>query len=83
MKNKKIRIWWIDHRDGTERELEVSEDLPAEELIKALNSIFHLGIDMSDPEQCYLKTEWPIARIRGSAPLRGWGLMNGSEIHYF
>ena len=35
-----------------------------------------LGIDMEDPEECYMKYKDPIALIRGEATLEEIGLRN-------
>lgn len=63
-------------------DLEIPLDISANELVAALNAAYELGIDTSDMKNCYLKTENPIALLKGNRTLSEFGLRNGSIINY-
>lgn len=63
-------------------DLEVPADITANDLVIALNKAYHLGIDLSDQKQCYLKTENPFALLKGSKRLSEFGIRNGTIINY-
>lgn len=63
-------------------DLEIPLDISANELVEALNIAYKLGIDTSDIKNCYLKTENPIALLKGNKSLAEFGLRNGSVINY-
>ena len=62
-------------------DLEVPLDISANDLVNALNSAYDLDIDTSDIKNCYLKSENPIALIKGNKTLAEFGLRNGSVIN--
>ena len=72
----------IFHR--TKKDISVDLDIPlyitACDLITALNEACHLGIDLSDPRECYLAAENPIALLQGEKTLKEYGIRNGSVI---
>jgi uncharacterized ubiquitin-like protein YukD len=61
-------------------DLEVNLDITATELAIAINVAYELGIDTSNIRNCYIKSERPIALLRGNKTLREFGLRNGSII---
>ncbi len=63
-------------------DLEIPLDISANELVEALNIAYKLGIDTGDIKNCYLKTENPIALLKGNKSLAEFGLRNGSVINY-
>lgn len=63
-------------------DLEIPLDISANELVESLNIAYKLGIDTSDIKNCYLKTENPIALLKGNKSLAEFGLRNGSVINY-
>lgn len=63
-------------------DLEVPLDITATELVNALNSAYHLGIDTTNIKNCYLKAENPITLLRGSKTLAEFEIRNGSVITY-
>ena len=50
-------------------DLEVPLEITANELVLALNTAYDLGIDTTDIKNCYLKSENPIALLRGNKTL--------------
>ncbi len=70
----------------TKRKISVDLEIPlyitANELVAALNTAYHLGIDTTDIKNCYLKAENPIALLKGNKTLEEFGLRNGSVINY-
>ncbi len=63
-------------------DLEVPLYISANELVVALNTAYDLGIDTSDIKNCYLKSENPIALLKGNKTLAEFGLRNGSIINF-
>lgn len=63
-------------------DLEIPLFITANELVIALNSAYNLNIDVSDIKNCYLKSERPIALLRGNKTLSEYGIRNGSIINY-
>lgn len=63
-------------------DLEVPVTISANELVVALNSAYDLGIDTSDIKNCFLKSENPIALLKGNKTLSEFGLRNGSIINF-
>lgn len=63
-------------------DIEVAGDVTANELVIALNQAYGLGIDLSDITKCYLKTENPIALLKGNKTLEEFGLRNRTIINY-
>lgn len=64
-----------------ETDLELPLDISANELVTALNSSYDLGMDVSDVKNCYLKSENPIALLKGNKPLYEFGVHNGTIIN--
>ncbi len=63
-------------------DLEIPLEISANELVLALNAAYELGIDTSNIKDCYLKSENPIALLKGNKSLSEFGLRNGSIINY-
>lgn len=63
-----------------EEDIEVPASLTANNLLFALNSAYNLGINITDVENCYLKSENPIALLKGNKTLEEFGLYDGSLI---
>lgn len=63
-------------------DLEIPLEISANELVLALNAAYELGIDISNIKDCYLKSENPIALLKGNKSLSEFGLRNGSIINY-
>ena len=63
-------------------DLDIPLDITANELVVALNSAYELGIDTTDMKNCYLKTERPIALLKGNKTLEEFGVRNGTVINY-
>lgn len=63
-----------------EEDIEVPVFISANDLVIALNSIYELGIDTSNIANCFLKSENPIALLKGNRTLEEFGLHHGSFI---
>ena len=63
-------------------DLEVPLEITANELVLALNTAYGLGIDTTDIKNCYLKSENPIALLRGNKTLKEFGIRNGSIVNF-
>lgn len=80
-KDTAIIIFNIKKRSFTV-DLEIPLFISANELVLALNTAYELKIDVSDIKECYLKSENPIALLRGNKTLAEYGLRNGSIINF-
>ena len=63
-------------------DLEVPLEITANELVLALNTAYGLGIDTTDIKNCHLKSENPIALLRGNKTLKEFGIRNGSIVNF-
>lgn len=61
-------------------DLELPLSISANDLVIGLNDAYNLGIDTSDIKNCYLKSENPIALLKGNKPLSEFGIRDGSLI---
>lgn len=69
------------HKKNTVCDIEVPLDITANDLVIALNQGFNLGFATNNVLECYLKTENPIALIKGDKTLREYGLYDGTIIN--
>ncbi len=80
-KNSITVIFDVD--DGKIRkDIEVPLDITANELIIGLNNAYKLGMYTDDIYPCYLKSENPIALLKGNKTLREFGLHNATLIFF-
>ncbi len=80
-KGRIIAVLYL-HRENRKIDIDIPLDISANELIIGLNSAYDLGMDISDLSKCCLKTENPIAFLRGNKKLAEYGLRNGTVINY-
>ena len=81
MDNKAIVILRL-YKRNFEVDLEIPTDITANDLVVALNTAYDLGIDTSNMKNCYLKTENPIALLKGNRLLAEYGVRNGTVINF-
>ncbi len=81
MDNRAIVIFRM-HKRNVEVDLDIPLDITTSDLVNALNTAYELGIDMSNVKNCYLKTENPIALLKGSKTLSEHGVRNGTVINF-
>lgn len=77
---KKIIMQFEREKTGENFDIEIPLHITANELIQALNRGLNLGINLADVSQCYLKTENPIALLKGDITLEEFGLHDGTKI---
>lgn len=82
MGHNSVNVIFNMHKRGISADVEIPLDISANEFVIALNAAYELGIDTSDIKCCYLKSENPIALIKGGKTLRELGIHNGSIINY-
>lgn len=70
------------HKRKYQNDVEIPLNITANELVLALNSAYELGIDVTNARNCYLKSENPIALLRGNKLLSEFGIRNGTIINY-
>lgn len=70
------------HGQSKKVDIDIPTDITANELIIGLNAGYNLGLDVSDLSKCYLKTENPIAFLKGNKKLYEYGLRNGTVINF-
>ena len=76
------KIIIIFHNKNKQVDIEVPIKLTATEFIYGLNNGFNLGINIDNPDTCFLRSENPIALIRGEKTLEELGLRNGSRVFF-
>lgn len=81
MENKATVVFRV-YRRALEVDLEIPLNITANDLVIALNQAYDLGIETSDVKNCYLKTENPIALLRGNKLLKDYGIHNGTIVQY-
>ena len=64
-----------------ETDLEIPLNITANELIQALNEAYGLHLDQRNAREYLLKSERPIALLRGDTTLSEFGIRNGSVIY--
>lgn len=62
-------------------DLDIPLDISAQELLKALNSAFDLGIDVDKTRNCFIRAENPRVLLRGSKTLKQFGIRTGSVLY--
>ncbi|MGN0630781.1 MAG: EsaB/YukD family protein, partial [Ruminococcus sp.] len=80
MKNKAVMTVRV-FASKTEHDIEVPLDITAYELFIALNEAFGLEYDTSVKEECFLRTESPIAFLTGDRILSEYHLRDGTVIN--
>ena len=75
-------VIFSNQNTGKEMDIEIPLYITADELIRSLNQALQLGIDIDDMEKCYLRTENPIALLRGDRLLKDYPLHTGTKICY-
>jgi len=80
MNKEKAIVIFNNKKNNMSIDLEIPLTISANELVEALNTAYELGIDVSDIKNCYLKSENPIALLKGNKPLAEYGIRNGSVI---
>ena len=81
MEKSAIVIFKI-HKRNFETDLEIPLDITVNDLVNALNIAFDLEIDVSNAKNCYLKTENPIALLKGNVLLSEFGVRQGTIINF-
>lgn len=82
MKKETVVVRFYIEKRKVNIDLEIPLFISANDLVMALNSAYDLGIDTSDIKNCYLKSEQPIALLKGNKTLAQYGLRNGSCIYF-
>ena len=75
-------IIFKDKLRDIQADIETPLDITANEFVMAINSAYDLEIDITDIKQCYLKTENPIALLKGNRKLSDFGVRNGTIVYY-
>lgn len=78
----KVNIIFNIHKRKTSVDLEIPLNITANELVVALNSAYDLNINIYDIKNCYLKSENPIALLKGNKTLKDYGIINGTIINF-
>ncbi len=79
MSNNAIIIFKMLSRNQ-QVDLDVPLDMSANELVLALNEAYDLRIDTADIKNCFLRSENPIALLKGNRSLHDYGIIDGSII---
>lgn len=65
-----------------QKDIEIPLYISANDLVIALNEAYQLEIDTTDVKKCYLKSEQPIALLKGNKTLEEFGIRNGTHIYF-
>ncbi len=82
MDNKNIVVVLNIDNGRIIKDVEIPLDITANELIAALNSSYKLGMNTEDISSCYLRSENPIALLKGTKTLFEFGLHHATVIYY-
>ncbi len=77
---EKIMIVFQRNDTGEVMDLEIPINISITELIFGLNIGLNLGIDMNNPAKCFLRSENPIALLKGEGLVEDYKLHDGSKI---
>ncbi|MCL1976209.1 MAG: EsaB/YukD family protein [Firmicutes bacterium] len=69
------------HKTNQKIDIEIPLNISANELLTGLNIAFDLGVDPDDISQRFLKTENPIALLKGNKTLAEYKLRHGTIIN--
>jgi len=75
-----LNFRWLKKSESFD--LEVPLQITANELILGLIKGLDLPMNADDVSACYLKTENPIALLRGNRLLSEFGLRNGTVVNF-
>ena len=78
---KAVVTFWVSNKNMCV-DIEIPLEISGDELVRALNTAYDLGIDVSDSGACFLRSENPVALIKGKRLLRDLGIRNGTMISY-
>lgn len=81
MKEDRIIAILFIHGRNEKIDVDIPLDITANDLIVGLNLGYELGMDTSDLSKCFLRSENPIALLKGNRTLREYGLRNGTTLH--
>ena len=82
MEKDSVIVVFKMHKRNVSVDLDIPLNITANELVIALNTAYDLKIDVTNIKNCYLKSENPIALLRGNKKLSEFGLRNGSVINF-
>lgn len=77
---EKIMIVFQRNDTGEVMDLEIPTNISIAELIFGLNMGLGLGIDINNPAQCFLRSENPVALLKGEGLVEEYKLHDGSKI---
>ncbi|VYT85873.1 hypothetical protein [Clostridium tertium] len=78
--NKVIVILYI-HKLNKKIDIEIPLDITANDLVLALNKAYNLNINTENIMDVFLRTENPIALLRGNRTLEEYKIRDGSIIN--
>ena len=81
MDEDKVIVVLYLHKKQQKIDMELPLDITVNELIAGLNQAYGLEIDQENINQNYLKTENPIALLKGNKTLREYNVRNATVIN--
>lgn len=79
---ERITILFRWEQKNIELDLDIPTDITAHSFVLALNEALDLDINTDDLSNCYLKTEEPIALLKGNHILKDFGLHDGTIVNF-
>lgn len=82
MTRDKAIVTFLMEKKHQSVDIEIPLNISADELVKALNTAYSLGIKTDNPTNCFIQSENPIALLKGNKALKDFGIHNGSIIRF-
>ena len=74
-------ITFVDEEKNQHHDLEVPDEISADELVAALQIAYRLQGSTPDRSSAFMRMEYPIGLIKGKHSLRELGMRNGSIVY--
>lgn len=74
-------ITFVDEEKNQHHDLEVPDEISADEFVNALQLVYKLHGSTVNPRDAYMRMEYPVGLIKGSHSLRELGMRNGSIVY--
>lgn len=79
---EKVIIEFVNQDSKEKKDIEIPVDITANDLIRALNTVYGLKLDEENIFNYYLVSEKPIAFIHGNRKLKEYKIRNGSILYF-
>lgn len=77
-----VIVEFENRMNGEKHDLEIPTYIKVIDLLRAIDTVYHLGIDFSNPSQLFLLAENPPALMENDHYINEYGLHNGTKLFY-